>query len=66
MAAQSTADHINKLKIALKEGDETRYWLELLNKSKYLNVSEYQSIDNDCSVLNGTLVNMINKNVNKS
>ncbi|MCR5132235.1 MAG: four helix bundle protein [Prevotella sp.] len=65
MAAQSTADHINKLKIALKEGDETRYWLELLNKSKYLSDSEYLSIDNDCSILNGTLVNMNNKNLEK-
>ncbi|MBQ9654959.1 MAG: four helix bundle protein [Prevotella sp.] len=65
IAAQSTADHISKLKISLKEGDETRYWLELLNKAGYLSDTEYQSIDNDCSILNGTLVKMINKNNNK-
>ncbi|WP_339373684.1 MULTISPECIES: four helix bundle protein [unclassified Anabaena] len=29
-AAQSTADFVNKLEIALKEGRETRYWLRLL------------------------------------
>lgn len=29
--AQSTADFINKLSIALKEADETEYWLELLH-----------------------------------
>lgn len=29
-AAQSTADFISKLKIALKEARETRYWLRLL------------------------------------
>ena len=28
--AQSKADFINKLSIALKEADETAYWLELL------------------------------------
>ncbi len=65
LAAQSTADHVSKLKISLKEGDETRYWLELLNKAGYLNDTEYQSIDNDNSILNGTLVNMMNKTLNK-
>ena len=29
--AQSKADFINKLSIALKEADETKYWLELLH-----------------------------------
>lgn len=28
--SQSKADFINKLSIALKEADETQYWLELL------------------------------------
>ena len=65
LAAQSTPDHVSKLKISLKEGDETRYWLELLNKAGYLTDAEYQSIDNDNSILNGTLVNMINKNLKK-
>lgn len=31
--AQSKADFINKLSIALKEADETAYWLELLTES---------------------------------
>ena len=29
-SAQSTADFVHKLEIALKEGRETRYWLRLL------------------------------------
>ena len=33
--AQSTADYINKLKIALKEASETKYWIELLFESGY-------------------------------
>lgn len=34
--AQSTADFINKLSIALKEADETSYWLELLVESEII------------------------------
>ena len=33
--AQSRADFINKLEIALKESSETEYWLELLIESGY-------------------------------
>jgi len=35
--AQSKADFINKLSIALKEANETQYWLELLFKTNFLN-----------------------------
>ncbi len=36
-AAQSRADFISKMSIASKEARETKYWLQLLNKSGYLN-----------------------------
>ena len=36
--AQSKADFINKLSIALKEANETRYWLELLEQSQYVSI----------------------------
>ena len=32
--AHGTADFISKMQIALKEANETRYWLELLYKTK--------------------------------
>jgi four helix bundle protein len=35
-AAESTADFIHKLKIALKEARETRYWLKLLIASELI------------------------------
>lgn len=35
--AESAADFIHKLHIAQKEADETRYWLELLVKTEYIN-----------------------------
>ncbi|WP_224490253.1 four helix bundle protein [Robertkochia flava] len=35
--AESKADFIHKLSIAQKESNETMYWIDLLNKSGYLN-----------------------------
>ena len=44
---QSKKDFIGKLHISLKEASETEYWLELLNKTGYIDEREYQSISND-------------------
>ena len=59
-AAQSTADFISKLKIALKEGDECAYWLELFHDSGFLNDQEFNSIYKDNKLVNATLVRIIN------
>jgi len=45
--AQSGVDFINKLEVAQKELNETRYWIELLNATDYLTESEKISILND-------------------
>ena len=45
--AQSTADFIHKLNIALKEADETLFWIKNLYEGGYLNEKEYESIYND-------------------
>ena len=50
-SAQSKADFISKISIALKECDETGYWLELLMRTKFLSQDEYLSIDSDCREL---------------
>ena len=42
--AQSRMDFINKLNIALKEANETEYWLELLHESDYLDDTQFESI----------------------
>lgn len=42
--AQSTADFINKLSIALKEADETSYWLELLVESEMIDQQQYEEL----------------------
>ena len=44
---QSKADFINKLSIALKEADETQYWLELLYESAIINENIFCSLNND-------------------
>ena len=46
--AQSKADFLNKMNIALKEADETDYWLNLLHDNGYLNDSNFESINHDC------------------
>ena len=45
--AESGLDFIHKLSVAQKEICETRYWLELLKATDYLNDNEYSSIDMD-------------------
>lgn len=46
--AQSRMDFLNKLNIALKEADETEYWLDLLYATNYLDKKMYDSINTDC------------------
>ena len=59
--AQSKADFINKLSIALKEADETMYWLNLLRKSETISQDEYLSITNELNIIIGTLIKIIKK-----
>ena len=59
--AQSDADYINKLSIALKEAAETAYWLELLHESNMISTKQYESLQNDVKTITGTLVNIVNK-----
>lgn len=49
--AQSKADFINKVNIALKEANETEYWLLLLRETEYLAEMEFNSIIEECREL---------------
>src|SRR5437762_3296259 len=49
IAAQSKRDFVHKLNIALKEARETAYWLNLLKDSEYINVVEFESLNNNCN-----------------
>ena len=45
--AQSPADFISKLSIALKEANETEYWLKTLYQGQYIDENGFQSMFND-------------------
>lgn len=49
--AQSKADFIAKLSIALKEAAESQYWIELLHESEYIDSDEFDAMNTDCSEL---------------
>ena len=57
--AQSTADFISKLQIALKECYETEYWLELFLKSGVLTVEYVKPLLHDCGELRRMLVTSV-------
>lgn len=44
----SKADFRNKMSIALKEANETEYWLSILKDTDYINENLFQSLDQDC------------------
>ena len=57
--AQSKADFVSKLSIALKEANETLYWLSLLKDTLYIDEKMYQSISPDAEELVRLLVSSI-------
>jgi len=59
--AQSRADFLSKLNIALKETSETKYWLRLLQATDYLTEKEAASMLRDCTELEKLLVSIIKK-----
>ena len=56
---QSKPDFINKFYVALKEANETQYWLALLKETNYITSKQYQSLDADCKELVAILVTSI-------
>ena len=57
--AQSPADFVHKLSIALKEADETKYWLNLLNGGGYISQEAYSSIMADLKEILALLTTII-------
>lgn len=46
--AESRKDFIHKLSIALKEANETEYWLQMIKEGEYITIKEFESIHSDC------------------
>ena len=59
--AQSKPDFLSKLNVALKEADETEYWLDLLHATNYLDDTQYESVNSDCAELIKLLTSIIKK-----
>ena len=57
--AQSKADFISKISIALKETTETKYWLRLLNASEYLSDFEIKTVLSDCVEIEKILTSIL-------
>lgn len=56
---QSKADFIHKMNIALKEANETEYWLCILKDTNYLDEKLFISLQSDCKELVAMLVSTV-------
>ena len=57
--AESSADFIHKMAIALKEANETEYWIELLFQSNYIDETSFNSIKSDLTEILKLLIYII-------
>ena len=64
--AHGKADFIAKLQIALKEANETHYWLELLYESEFITKDEFESLYKDTHELIALLTTSIKTTQNKN
>ena len=59
--AQSKADFISKLSIALKEAAETKFWLKLLHETDLLEDKMFYSLSTDVKDIISLLVTILRK-----
>ena len=59
-ASYGKDDFVSKLQIALKEANETSYWLLLLNKTNIIPNAEYERLENLCKEIRITLIASVN------
>ena len=63
--AQGTKDFISKFEIALKECNESEYWLELLYETNSITKSEFENFQKSCIELRRMLVSSVTTLKNK-
>ena len=63
--AQSRADFINKLMIALKEANETQYWINLLFDTNFISKEMHKSLFSDIDEIISLLVSITKTIKNK-
>ncbi len=54
--AQGTKDFISKFEIALKEANETGYWLQLLYRTNYIDAQTFKTLSSKCTSLRVMLI----------
>ena len=59
--AQSRADFINKMYVALKEANETKYWINLLHDSNFISEEAFKSTHPEIEEIISILVAIIKK-----
>ncbi len=57
--AQGTKDFISKFEIALKECNETEYWLELLFETEYIDENTYKPLRDSCGAIRAMLISTV-------
>ena len=57
--AQSRADFISKTSIAVKEANETLYWIELLHDGEYIDDKTFESIHNEANEITSILASIV-------
>ena len=58
---QSDADYLSKINIALKEANETKFWLRLLKECGYIHEDIYMTLKNDCEQIIRILVTIVSR-----
>jgi four helix bundle protein len=64
--AQSIADFVHKMNIALKEANETEYWLCILKDTNFLEQKLFESLQSDCKEILAMLVSTVKTSKVKS
>jgi four helix bundle protein len=62
---QSKADFLDKMYIALKEANESIYWLELLHATEYLTHNQFEDICSDSKEMLALLIAAMKSKLNK-
>ena len=58
--AQGTKDFISKLEIALKECNETEYWLDILFDTDCMSENNYKMMRSECGIIRRMLISSLN------
>jgi four helix bundle protein len=68
-SAESSKDFIHKLKVALKELNETKVWLQIIIRSQIISVNECSELQNECDelcrIINASIKTSVRRNNNQ-